>query len=905
MMEGRSGGWIEVNGEDILGKKLVDKSIFRHGTTLPKDEVYKYFDAINRDHLERGESEVVTFLIDEKEFKALFRNVKSDKRDDTYQFLFRKELKNYIKETLKKSYKYIFKYNENPDIEKPQEYIEFYKVDKMNTFKVELIADEGYEFNEEENIENGALEESNKLLKEEFFKYIGAKEENISVKYQKSYKMVLLIALLELSDFEGKAVYEDICSYIKDIYFERHKQGLAAETPDSEIQKSIEELSIKTVRDVMNENPYAVISKKGYILKEYIDEVEYLSFDKELWNELTDDDKEELIDILKYKLNKYYLEKGLGAMNSKKYYLYNISYQYPNVWQHCLSDECAAVSYIPELDGTSSISRALNVLKQIDIGDKIIAYAKPQQIIAMGEVIKTYYIEDDESKFAYNGAEMDKTEEGRTYKQRIGVKWISVLSHPLYIEQFNLNIEEKNSRAKAGNAFSELTENGFNNAEKLINNILWSSTSKFLDNVEEAAAAKAEEDDVVEEAILKKLSSLEEANFESKDVVEYIYNYITEEGYEYSKDIIKNLYLSLKTKPFVILYGISGTGKSKLVELFAKALGASREDETYNLIPVRPDWSDASELIGYRNIEGKFQPGILTNIIKKAAAHKEIPYFVCLDEMNLAKVEYYFSDILSIMETRNNKNGEIKTDKLIRRELFAGDTEAVKSFENLYIPENLYIIGTVNMDETTFPFSKKVLDRANTIEFNQVNLDYAFDREKVEVPPKVYPNKLILSEYIKISECSEKKDIAKKVIGELIEINNILEQCDMQFAYRVRDEIVFYVIYAASEGIMDFHEALDYSINQKILPRISGSSSEVEQCLFTLFKGFSNMDISSFDTDYIDEEALKKMKDHIKDDKKNLKDGSREKSVCKYPISSEKILKMLWRFNKDGFTTFW
>lgn len=904
-MEGRSGGWIEVNGENILGKKLVDKSIFRHGTTLPKDEVYKYFSAISRGHLQRGENEVVTLLADGREFKALFRNVKSDKRDDTYQFLFRKEIKNYIREKLPRSYKYIFKYNEDPNIEKPEEYIEFYKTDKLNTFKVELVADNSYKFNEEENVDNETVVKDNKLLKDNFYKYIGTREESINRNYQKSYKIVLLIALLKLSDFEGKAVYEDICSYIKDIYMERYREGLAAETSDSEIQRGIGNLDINIIRKVMNENPYNVISEKGYILKEYIDGVEYLSFNRELWNELTDEDKEELNDILKYKLNRYYLEKNLENMNSRKYYLYNITPKNSMVWQHCLEDECAAISYIHGLDRDATISLALNIAKDINIGDKIIAYAPPQQIIAVGEVIKEYYIEDDESKFVYNGIDIDKDKDTRTYNQRLGVKWLGVLSHPLYIDQFNQNIEEINSRVKGNSAFSELTEEGFNNAEKLINDILWSSTSRFLDNMEEAAAAKIEGTDKLEASILKKISSMEKANFESKDVIEYIYNYIASKGYEYSIDTIKNLYLSLKTKPFVILYGISGTGKSKLVELFAESIGATREDGTYNLIPVRPDWSDASELIGYRNIESKFQPGILTNIIKEAVKHKEIPYFVCLDEMNLARVEYYFSDILSIMETRDKKDEEIKTDKLIRSELFAGDLEAVESLGDLYIPENLYIIGTVNMDETTFPFSKKVLDRANTIEFNEVNLDYNFDRETGGLHPKTYSNKLLISQYIKIAQCKEKKNTTKDVIDELKEINKILEKCDMQFAYRVRDEVVFYVIYAIHEEIMNFNKALDYTIKQKILPRIGGSSEEVEKCLLELFIYCSKIDKSTFTSDYIDEDILKKMRKYLEEDKKRTEEDSEEESVCKYPISSEKILKMLWRFNKDGFTTFW
>lgn len=905
-MEGRSGGWIEVNGENILGKKLVDKSIFRHGTTLPKDEVYKYFSAINRDELQRGESEVVTLLVEGKELKALFRNVKSDKRDDTYQFLFRKEVKNYIKEKLPKSYKYIFKHNENPNIEKPQEYIEFYKTDKLNTFRVELITDDSYEFSEEENVEKEALEENNKLLKEDFFKYIGTKEESINRNYQKSYKLVLLIALLELSDFEGKAVYEDICSYIKDIYFERYKQGLAAETTDSEIQRNIDNLSLKIVRDTMNQNPYGIISENGYISKEYVDEVEYLSFNKELWNELTDEDKEDLSDILKYKLNRYYLEKDLGGnTSSKQYYLYNISPKNTKVWQCCLENECAAISYIPNLDKTNVINQSLKTAGEIKIGNKILAYAPPKQIIAVGDVTKEYYIEEDENKFVYKGVDIEKEDVTRSFSQRIGVNWTNILSHPLYVEDFDTKIEQKSNVAKSIKAFSELTEKGFKNAEEIIKNILGFSSSKISDGIDEIAAVKAEETDTLEIVILKKISNLENANFESKDVIEYIHNYIAAKGYEYSINTIKNLYLSLKTKPFVILYGISGTGKSKLVELFAEAIGASKEDGTYNLIPVRPDWSDASELIGYRNIESKFQPGILTNIIKEAVKHKEIPYFVCLDEMNLARVEYYFSDILSIMETRDKKDEEVKTDKLIRSELFGGDQEGIKDFGDLYIPENLYIIGTVNMDETTFPFSKKVLDRANTIEFNEVNLDYNFDVEEDELPPKIYSNDLLLSEYIKISQCKEKKDTAKNVIKELNKINEILEKCDMQFAYRVRDEVVFYAIYAVHEEIMELDNALDYAIKQKILPRIGGSSEEIEKSLVELFIYCSKIDKSIFASDYIDEDILKKMGRYLEENKKKTEEVSKEKRKCKYPISSEKILKMLWRFNKDGFTTFW
>lgn len=909
IVEGRTGGWIEVSGEDILGKKMVDKSLFYGKTTVPYSLIKDFLKVLKKQDLEKGQGVSISVLIDNKESTAIFRHVDVKGRDNIYNIGLKKEVTEYLKEKLYRSYKYIFELNENPNLERPQEYIEFYKTDKPNTFMVKLIVDNNYIFKElpNEKLSNSKDVEKDNLenkFKEKFFSYVGDKEEKLGNKYQKSYKLVLLTALLELADFEGKAVFDDVCSYIMNNYIERHKKGLLVETSDSEIQKSIENLSLNIVKRVMSGKPYEAISRENYISKESVDDVEYLSFNKELWDELTDEDKEELIDILKYKLERYYLEKNLGEnVMSKQYYLYNINPRNPKVWKCCLENKCAVISYIDNLDRTNVISQTLKTANEIKIGSKILAYAPPKQIVAVGDVIREYYVEEDKDKFVYNGVDIDKEDSTRSFNQRIGVNWTNILSYPLYIEDFDAKIEQKSNVAKSVKAFSELTEKGFKNAEEIIKNILLGSSLDFSVGIEEMAAVN-EETDILKTAISKKISSLEK-DFDIKTVIEFIHNYIVAKGYEYSIDIIKNLYLCLKTKPFVILYGISGTGKSKLIELFAEAIGASKEDGTYNLIPVRPDWSDASELIGYRNIDGKFQPGILINIIRNAMNHKEVPYFVCLDEMNLARVEYYFSDILSIMETRDKKALEVITDKLTRRELFGGDSEAIEAYGDLYIPENLYIVGTVNMDETTFPFSKKVLDRANTIEFNEINMDYDFDRKQVEINPKIYSNKLLLSEYIKISECKENKETAKEIIEELKEINSALEECDMQFAYRVRDEAVFYVIYAVSEGIMDLYEALDYAIKQKILPRISGSSSEVEQCLFKLFISFSNINTSNLSTDYVEEETLKKINDYIKDDKKKLKDGSRKESVCKYPISSEKILKMLWRFNKDGFTTFW
>lgn len=372
--------------------------------------------------------------------------------------------------------------------------------------------------------------------------------------------------------------------------------------------------------------------------------------------------------------------------------------------------------------------------------------------------------------------------------------------------------------------------------------------------------------------------------------VNYVHNYIISKGFYYTKEFIINFYLSLKTKPFVILSGISGTGKSKIVELFAEAVGANRDNERFKLIPVRPDWSDATDLLGYRNIENKFVTGVIIDAAYEAMKNLDKPYFLCLDEMNLARVEYYFSDILSSMETRKINDDEIITQRLLSKAQFGKDERAYDKYGDVYIPQNLYIIGTVNMDETTFSFSKKVLDRANTIEFNKVDLRYNFEEvDLYELLPKNYHNDFLKSQYLKISQCRDEKQIATKVIDKLIEINNILEKYQQHFAYRVRDEIVFYVIYAIEEDLFSFSEAMDYSLLQKILPKIGGSGNDV---LDILVKLFNNLNNTKHKNDvYIETEQIKAMENQCES--------------SEYRLSSEKIMYMIRRFQRDGFTTFW
>lgn len=371
--------------------------------------------------------------------------------------------------------------------------------------------------------------------------------------------------------------------------------------------------------------------------------------------------------------------------------------------------------------------------------------------------------------------------------------------------------------------------------------------------------------------------SLEEDQL--KDYLNDITNYINSIGFIYNPEDIYNLFLSLKTKPFVILAGISGTGKSKIVRLFAEAVGANVGNGRFKMISVKPDWNDSAELFGYYNINDEYVPGLLTEFISSAKKNKNLPYFVCIDEMNLARVEYYFSEYLSLIESRRRENDEIITDNI---------SIGTKP-SDLYLPENLYVVGTVNMDDTTFSFSRKVLDRANTIEFADVDLSKIFlENEYIDDTGNLtLHNKLLKSTYINIHEIEEEhRDFATKINNKLLEINGILQKGKKHFAYRVRDEIIYYMVENKKLELLDEKEAFDFQILQKILPLINGSEAVIKEILIELFKKCMEKKVALAENDFLEEAQA------------NLE-------YAIYKRSARKIVDMLRGYKYDGFSTFW
>ena len=363
----------------------------------------------------------------------------------------------------------------------------------------------------------------------------------------------------------------------------------------------------------------------------------------------------------------------------------------------------------------------------------------------------------------------------------------------------------------------------------------------------------------------------------------HVYDFFDSKGFIYPNEVLSTYFLSLKTKPFVILTGISGTGKTKIAQIFVDYMcqdedeGAKEKRKAF--ISVRPDWMDNKGLLGFYNIlDQKYHSTPLLDLIINADKNPEKPYFVILDEMNLAKVEYYFSDFLSIMESRTDDNP--KGEKIhLHAETEAKTPHGRSIPKEIHIPQNLFFTGTVNVDETTYMFSPKVLDRANVIEFNEVNpggYNSATEKSAFTFENPDVRNSLKDSEG---SAFCSSKDYAKfgDIIGDdanpILELMNLLKKYNLHFGYRVANEISRFIW--LSKDLMgenfDGNVAMDIQILQKILPKFHGTRGKLEDPLKDLHT-FCN--------------------------------AVHSESGALYPRSAIKIARMLKNLEIQGYTSF-
>jgi hypothetical protein len=379
-------------------------------------------------------------------------------------------------------------------------------------------------------------------------------------------------------------------------------------------------------------------------------------------------------------------------------------------------------------------------------------------------------------------------------------------------------------------------------------------------------------------------------------------------GLNYKPELITRYISSLATKPFVLLSGLSGSGKTKLAQAYAQWICES--EEQYCIVPVGADWTNREPLLGYvnalENTEYILPENGALDLIIKANDNPKKPYFLILDEMNLSHVERYFADFLSVMESNDtfklhssqkslNNNENEKYDKLL---------EVPKE---IGWPDNLFVVGTVNIDETTYMFSPKVLDRANVIEF-RVSEDDLENYFKPETNPlnmkklwvegiKTGLGAVYAEDFVKISIEKTKKDNLESINDELIKFFKKLQPISAEFGYRTASEIqtLFGMVdiinpkYDKSEDFIETYPKnydfkIDVAIMQKLLPKIHGSRRKLSTPLTVL----ANL--------------------CLKEDTNNIFKENGEINITtdkiKYPLSFYKIARMYKNAIENGFASY-
>lgn len=364
-----------------------------------------------------------------------------------------------------------------------------------------------------------------------------------------------------------------------------------------------------------------------------------------------------------------------------------------------------------------------------------------------------------------------------------------------------------------------------------------------------------------------------------------IINHINETGLLYSPSLIKRFAFSLMAKRFLILSGLAGSGKTQLALAFAKALVEDKEKQMC-VVSVGADWTNREPLLGYPNAlkSGEYvkpENGVLDLLIeanKPQNANK--PFFLILDEMNMSYVERYFADFLSAMESHEAI--------ALWKECNNGSESCECNVpERIELPDNLFIIGTINVDETTYMFSPKVLDRANVIEF-KISIDemdkFLDGIGKIDCSSVSSKAAEMGADFVRLANCKEFEneqattDTLKAFFTELKSVN-------AEFGYRSATEIFRFISQAHKNDDtaekMSKEEVLDAAILQKLLPKLHGSRKKLEPALKGLWK-------LCFDPS---------IKDTMQISRENI-----EKAI--YKESADKILRMYESAYANGFTSF-
>jgi MoxR-like ATPase len=375
-------------------------------------------------------------------------------------------------------------------------------------------------------------------------------------------------------------------------------------------------------------------------------------------------------------------------------------------------------------------------------------------------------------------------------------------------------------------------------------------------------------------------------------------------GLQFDRDAVTRFSAALMAKPFVILTGLSGSGKTKLAQGFAEWLGCNSASGKCSVVAVGPDWTSKDSALGYPNAldQSAYARTQTLDLILRAVSRPDEPFFLVLDEMNLSHVERYFADILSAMES-----GEAI-------HLHSGPEDRQGVPPALPLPKNLHIIGTVNVDETTYMFSPKVLDRAHVLEFRASRAQLA-----TVIRESRRPNLSLLtglgSEFAGRFVGDEGREelpdvIQRKLDAEVTLFFDVLAHEGYEFGYRTAIEVAEFVRAhrQLSGANWRFEDAIDSEVLQKLLPRVHGSQRQIEGVMRALAVSCFEARTWSPDGSLSNQEALRgQAADAAKLTSREwdpLTNPKYETVAAAYPRSFDKIKRMLRQLDRNGFTSF-
>ena len=475
-------------------------------------------------------------------------------------------------------------------------------------------------------------------------------------------------------------------------------------------------------------------------------------------------------------------------------------------------------------------------LAEVAAGDRVFAYLTGRQVVA--------------GEFEVVGAPFEDATAlvpDRHLPHRVRVRPVAVLPEEVWIPREGLdNLQALDAYGDSPDAFRRLVGQGLHALPPIDGRVLsflvqarlGADPDVLMAAVDAVRRVRASAEDSPAEPVRQRGAVAETpasyGGWDRPAATGRLVEHVAATGFRFEPWHVAAFVTALRTKPFVLLAGVTGVGKTQLPLLVARATGGQA-----TVLPVRPDWTDSAEVLGYSDLNGRFRPGALLRAAR-SARDADHAHLVVLDEMNLGRPEHYLAEVLSRLEQRAPVAGGYASASLLAERLDAEDA----TWQSVRLEPGMALVGTVNVDESAHAFSRKVLDRAFVLELEAGDLtDWRTDsRPANEAEP--WPVTAWAPRATRLGELPDLADAERRSVGGAVEAvagaDAVLAPAGLGVGYRARDEVALFVLHAAEtpDAFRDSEgkavDPLDVALLAKLVPRIDGASATVRTAAYEL-----------------------------------------------------------------------